>query len=135
MAAPSESIFDVLIIGGGPAGHAAAVSVARNIHTTVVFDSHEYRNERSKHMHIVPTLDGTHPQAFRDAAKANTTEHYDFISFVDTKIVNAKKDGELFIVSDTEGKRWNGRSLILATGGEDVMLDISGFFECWGRSM
>lgn len=135
MASPSDTIVDVLIIGGGPAGHAAAVSVARNIHTTVVFDSGKYRNERATHMHMVPTLDGKHPQDFREVARANTSGHYPFVSFVNATIVHAKKNGELFEISDEKGNQWTGRSLILATGGEDVMLDIPGFSECWARSM
>lgn len=83
----------------------------------------------------MPTLDGKHPQAFREAAKADTKGHYDFVSFVETKITNATKDDELFVVTNTKGEQWTGRSLILATGGEDVMLDIPGFGNCWGRSM
>ncbi|KAF1979698.1 hypothetical protein BU23DRAFT_563092 [Bimuria novae-zelandiae CBS 107.79] len=112
MASPSHNVTDVLIIGSGPAGHAAAVSIAQNIHSIVVFDSQEYRNERATHMHMVPTLDGKHPQEFREAAKENTTNHYDFISFIDTRIAKAEKEGKLFIVRDAQG-----------------------FAECWARSI
>jgi thioredoxin reductase len=131
----TPEIVDVLIIGGGPAGQAAAVSIARNVHTAVLFDSHEYRNERSNQMHMVPTLDGTNPSIFRDVARKNTSERYELISFVDTKILSAKKSGELFTVIDDTGASWTGRGLVLATGVTDVMLDIPGFAECWGRSM
>jgi thioredoxin reductase len=126
---------DVLIIGGGPAGQAAAVSVARNVHSAIVFDSHQYRNQRATHMHMVPAQDGKHPEDFREDAKKNTTEHYDLVSFVDTKIVSAKKNDEIFLIRDEVGRTWTGRGLVLATGVTDVMLAIPGFEECWGRSM
>jgi len=127
--------IDVLIIGGGPAGQAAAVSVARNVHSAIVFDSHEYRNQRANHMHMVPTQDGKHPEAFREDARSNTTKHYNLVSFIDTKIVSARKNDELFLVTDERGNTWTGRGLVLATGAMDVMLDVPGFEECWGRSM
>jgi thioredoxin reductase len=44
-------IVDGLIIGGGPAGLAAALTFARTRGTAIVFDSREYRNEGIKHMH------------------------------------------------------------------------------------
>lgn len=131
----SEDTVDVLIIGGGPAGLTAALSVARNDHTAVVFDSQDYRNERADHFHMLPTWDGKNPYAFRDAARANTLENYSTIAFENVKIVSVKKNGEVFQTTDANGKTWCGRSLVLATGVSDVMYDVPGYEECWGRSM
>ena len=43
-------VYDVLIIGAGPAGLTAALGLCRMLYKTVVFDSGEYRNIISKHM-------------------------------------------------------------------------------------
>lgn len=42
---------DAIIIGGGPAGLAAALGLSRQMFSTVVFDSKEYRNGPTTHMH------------------------------------------------------------------------------------
>lgn len=87
----STNPVDVLIIGGGPAGLTAGISVARNDHTAIVFDSQDYRNERADHFHMLPTWDGKNPYAFRDAAQANTLENYTTTTFQKVKITDVKK--------------------------------------------
>lgn len=129
-------VADVLIVGGGPAGLTCAVSVARNAHTAIVFDSGSYRNERTNHFHMLPTWDGKEPVAFRTAARQNTLDNYDSIFYEDVEIVKAIKDtDELFKLTDKNGKVWIGRGLVLATGIIDIPLKIPGFDECWARSM
>lgn len=132
---PTPELVDVLIIGGGPAGLTTAVSIARNIHTAIVFDSHSYRDERTTRFHMLPTWDGMAPTAFRDSARKNTLENYQTTFYEDVKIEEANKNGNIFELTDENGKVWKGRSLVLATGIIDVPLDIPGFDECWGRSM
>jgi thioredoxin reductase len=66
------SEYEIIIIGGGPAGLSAAASVVRQDHKTVLFDSGKYRNAQSKHMHTVPTWDHQDVSKSRPSSNATT---------------------------------------------------------------
>lgn len=69
-------LVDALIIGAGPAGLSAALALACQLHTAVVFDSSLFRNERSAYMHTIPTWDHKDPAAFRCATRKEILERY-----------------------------------------------------------
>jgi thioredoxin reductase len=130
-------IVDALIIGAGPAGLNAALTFARTRATAIVFDSGEYRNEGIKHMHTVASRDHTDPYLFRNTAREQIESRYETVWFKQATITHAAKkllesdqyDG--FEVKDSDGKTYEGRKLILATGSKDVMPDIEGYKENW----
>lgn len=140
---PSPSplkIYDVLIIGGGPAGLSVATTIVRQLLTAIVFDSHVYRNARAEHMHGVPGFDHVDPAVFRTKAKGDILARYDTVEFKRAWIGKVEKvsDGEsagLFRATDGWGNTYLGRKVVLATGVEDVLPDIEGADECWGRGM
>ncbi|KAF2800880.1 FAD/NAD(P)-binding domain-containing protein [Melanomma pulvis-pyrius CBS 109.77] len=130
-------IVDGLIIGAGPAGLAAALAFARTRGTAIVFDSCSYRNEGIKHMHTVPSRDHSDPYEFRRIAREQIESRYQTIWFEKTTITLAVKQ-EIgtekyvgFQVKDSEGKTYEGRKLIMATGSRDVFPDIPGYVENW----
>jgi Thioredoxin reductase len=55
---PTNWDYDVVIVGGGPAGLAASMSLARVARTSLLYDSQEYRNEQTRYMHDVLGQDG-----------------------------------------------------------------------------
>lgn len=55
---PKNWDYDVVIVGGGPAGLAASMSLARVARTSLLYDSQEYRNEQTRYMHDVLGQDG-----------------------------------------------------------------------------
>jgi threonine dehydrogenase-like Zn-dependent dehydrogenase len=50
--APEES-YDVIVIGGGPSGLSAASALSRVLRKVALFDSGDYRNNPTRHMHDV----------------------------------------------------------------------------------
>ncbi|KAL8648012.1 MAG: hypothetical protein Q9210_005224 [Variospora velana] len=133
MASPNS--VDVLIIGGGPAGLTAALTLARQLHTVLVFDSHKYRNDGSDHMHTVLTWDHKAPSDFRQASRDNILSGYQTVRFEDTAVQTVTITDHGFEATDTVGKVWVGRKLILASGVTDVYPDIEGYDDCWVKGI
>jgi thioredoxin reductase len=133
-------VVDVLVLGGGPAGLAAALCLARLLHTAVVFDSGLYRNALAKHMHTVPAWDHADPAEFRAAARKNILARYTTVQFQDVEIkkitrLPSEPQAGLFEAADANGKIWLGRKVVLATGVRDVFPAIPGYETNWGRTI
>jgi thioredoxin reductase len=128
---------DVLIIGGGPSGLAAALCLSRNCYKTAVFDTGVYRNADAPHQHMFPTWDHKNPKEYRAAARAELEQRYgDFVQFVDRKVTDVEKTAsEEFQAEDATGEKWAGKKLILAVGVKDILPNIPGYDECWIKGM
>lgn len=136
--AGSNAVVDVLIIGGGPAGLAAAASLMRQRHSVILFDSGSYRNERAGHMHLLPSLDHVDPARFRTSSRQQLIDRYTTLSIQECEVekIAPQQSGEdFFTVTDTSGKSWYGRKVILACGNADRYPVIEGYADAWARRM
>lgn len=53
-----STVYDAIIVGGGPSGLSALSGLARVRRNVLLIDSGEYRNEATRHMHDVIGMDG-----------------------------------------------------------------------------
>src|SRR5881409_333845 len=65
MASAGGDDYDVLIVGGGPAGLSAALILGRCRRRVLLCDSGEYRNAAAQAVHGFLTRDGVGPAEFR----------------------------------------------------------------------
>ncbi|KZV89731.1 FAD/NAD(P)-binding domain-containing protein [Exidia glandulosa HHB12029] len=124
-------VYDVAIIGGGPAGLAAALAVSRAHRRAVLFDSGKYRNERAEHAHTIVGFDGKPPAEIRATAWKEISA-YGYVEKVERCIETVKSvssSGNTLFEIDGE---WNARKIVLASGVQDVLPDIPGFADAWG---
>lgn len=125
-------MYDAIVIGAGPAGLQAALTLGRMHRSALVLDSGQYRNGTVRHMHNVIGNDGTPPAEFRATARAQLA------AYVDIEIRNATVesvagvDGD-FVVSLLDGSSASARHVILATGVIDDLPDVDGLAPLWGR--
>lgn len=135
--ATTSKVYDALIIGSGPAGLSAALGLARQLYTAVVFDSQQYRNYPADRMHNVITWDHRPPEEFRTSARNNISDRYKTIEFRQARVETIRRlnDGT-FEAVDGQQNRTIGKKVVLATGVTDVLpLEIKGFSTLWGKSM
>lgn len=123
-------MHDVIIIGGGPAGLQAALTLGRMHKGALLLDSGAYRNGRVTHMHNFLTHDGTPPAKFREQAHADIAS-YDTVEVRDLEAERVERlDGGFRV--HAAAQQFDSRLLILATGVRDEVPDIPGLDDLWG---
>ena len=127
---------DVFVLGGGPAGLAAATSLSRQMIPTIIFDSRRYRNAPTSHMHNVIGFDHKNPSEFRATSRRELTDRYKSNVFVDRQVTSLSKTANgLFEAVDSEGQRYSAKKVILATGVRDIFPEIDGYASAWGSAV
>ncbi|KAL4870253.1 hypothetical protein BDV12DRAFT_63694 [Aspergillus spectabilis] len=131
--------YDVIIVGGGPAGLSVLSGLSRVRRRTALFDSHQYRNDPTREMHDVIGNDGTPPAEFRAAAREQIST-YPTASFIDNAItsivpVNSTNSTTFFRATDSTGAEYTARKVVLATGLVDVLPATPGLQEAFGKGV
>jgi thioredoxin reductase len=124
--------YDVVVVGGGPAGLQAALTLGRMHRSVLLLDSGDYRNAAAGHLHNFVTHDGTPPAAFRAAGRRDLAayETVDLLDLPATGITPA--DGGGWLVGVSDGDAVETRVVVLATGLRDTLPDKPGLADLWG---
>ncbi|CAI7640503.1 hypothetical protein N7533_012793 [Penicillium manginii] len=142
LAASAEVIpktdYDVIVVGGGPAGLSALSGVSRVRRSALLFDDHRYRNGPTRNMHDVIGNDGTPPDEFRGLAREQISK-YPSAHFKNGTVKSITSTGtddvSAFTVTDATGKNYTARKIVLGTGLRDVLPDTPGLQESFGKGI
>lgn len=131
--ATSHEQWDVIVIGGGPAGLAAALMLGRARRRVLVVDAGQPRNRFASHMHGVLGYEGAEPALLARQGRAEAAGYgVEFTSGTVTGIEEIP--GGLSLSLDGPGP-FRARAVIVATGLTDRLPGIPGLAERWGRSV
>lgn len=130
----SDSTYDAIVIGGGFAGLSATMYLARSRRRVLLIDAGKPRNRFTDASHGFLGQDGKAPAAIRATGRAELAA-YDNAAFLDGEAANAWQEEDGFAVTMEDGRQERARRLVLATGVTDILPDIDGLAERWGRSV
>ncbi|PWL29386.1 NAD(P)/FAD-dependent oxidoreductase [uncultured Roseivirga sp.] len=125
--------YEVIIIGGSYAGLSAALTLGRSLRKTLVIDAGQPCNRFTPHSQNFLTHDGRKPSEISAIAKEQV-QQYKTVEFLDGLALSAEKTPEGFTVETDQGT-FSSKRLVLAAGIKDILPDIPGVAECWGKSV
>lgn len=124
-------VYDVIIVGGGPAGLNAAVVLGRCRRNVLLFDKGTQRNLSSNGLRNYLTRDNILPRDFLKLAYREIAKYGVITSR--REILHAEKmQTGLFLVKDKEGNNYCSRKLLIATGLRDHIPGIKGIGNFFG---
>jgi thioredoxin reductase len=124
---------DVLIVGGGPGGLSAALALGRGRKKVLLCDSGPPRNAAAEQVHTFLTRDGTPPQEMRRIGREQLRP-YD-VEVRDVRVLGLERVGPRFRVTLEGGGLVDVRRVVLTTGMVDVLPDVPGYRELWGKAI
>ncbi|OJD17201.1 hypothetical protein AJ78_02694 [Emergomyces pasteurianus Ep9510] len=139
--------YDVIIVGGGPAGLSALSGLSRVRRTALLIDSAQYRNAMTRNMHDVIGNDGVIPSIFRHEARQQirryiTAEMKNGTVLQITPVDDVPDQLPHFVVTINMGSKVSpslvtkkARKVVLATGIEDLLPSTPGIQEAWSRGI
>ena len=122
--------YDVIVIGGGPAGLSGAVALGRALRSVLVIDSGAPRNAPAEGIHNFLTRDGMTPAEFHAAGRAEVEKYGGRMLDGEVESVTAG-----FEVRLADGRVHRARRLLVTTGLIDHLPDVPGLAERWGSTV
>lgn len=127
---------NVIIVGSGPAGLTAAIYAARGGLEPLLFAGYQPGGQLTTTTVIEnfpgfpDGIDGSELMAgFTEQAKRFGTE------IINTEVASVDFSSEVKIVTDAQGKQYQAKSVIVATGAKPRTLSVPGEQEYWGRGV
>jgi thioredoxin reductase len=130
----AQQQFEVIIIGGSYSGLAAGMALGRSLRRVLIIDGGSPCNQPTPHSHNFLTQDGKTPHEIAALARQQVGR-YETVSFLDGVVTNGSKTENGFAVQLETGETYGAGKLVFATGIRDILPELPGFSECWGKSV
>ncbi len=127
-------MYDVIVVGGGPAGLSSALVFGRQRRRVLVVDSGRVRNAPAAEMHMYLSRDGFPPARLLELGRKELGQ-YPTVEVRAGEVVSARGEKDDFALELADGEVVRARRLVLATGQLDEPYQILGLRERFGRGV
>ncbi|MFN2513324.1 MAG: NAD(P)/FAD-dependent oxidoreductase [Pyrinomonadaceae bacterium] len=128
-----DPMFDVIIVGAGPAGLSAALILGRCRRNVLICDAGHPRNTASRSLHGYLTRDGIDPAELLRIGREQLRP-YTTVQLRSDEVTGARAVGNGFEIT-INNEAVSSRKLLLATGVVDHLPNIEGLKALYGRSV
>ena len=128
-------MYDIIIIGGGPAGLTAAVYGLRNGKSVFIIEKSVFGGQivNSPKVENIPGFDSISGDDFADKFLDQAMKQGAQMTL--EEVTSVEKTGDSFSVKTLEGGTYEGRTIILATGTTHRLLGLPGEEELIGSGI
>ena len=131
---PAE--HDVVVIGGGAAALSGALALGRSCRSVLVLDAGEPRNAPAAHAHNYLGREGVPPRELLAIGREEVSQYG--VRVLEARVAGVRaQDGDdlAFTVTTDDGREHSARRVLVATGLVDVLPEVPGLAERWGRDV
>ena len=128
-------MYDIVVVGGGPAGLTAAIYGKRNGKDVLVIEKSVFGGQivNSPKVENIPGFDSISGDEFGDKLLEQAMNQGAEVALED--VVSVQKKENVFIVDTAEGSQYEGKTVILATGTTHRTLGLEGEEELIGSGI
>jgi thioredoxin reductase len=127
-------VYEVVIVGGGPAGLSAAIVLGRCRRRVLLCDVGQARNQASPAVHCLLGHEGMSPSDLLARGRLEL-EQYPTVTTRGDFITDVTPTGNRFSVACADGLTVTARKVLLTTGLIDELPRLEGIERLYGRSV
>lgn len=133
----TETVYDVAVVGGGPAGLSAALNLVRARRRVLLIDSNRPRNSATLLSHGFLTRDGISPLELRRLGREEFLgyEGAEHRMTIVESVTRVEGGFELACSLRNKASRALARTILVATGLRETLPDIQGLRAFYGTSI
>jgi len=134
----TDDVYDVLIVGGGPAGLSAALNLARSLARVLVVDADRPRNAATLISHGFLTRDGIPPHELRRIAREELAAYPNVTIRTRERVFQIEADGSGFVAKigrRAPETRVTAHRVLLATGLRETLPEVPNLRGFYGVSL
>jgi len=128
--------YDLIIIGGGPAGQSAALIAGRTRMKTAFINAENPRNFVTTASHGFLTRDGVHPSELLAVAKEQLKK-YKTVQYIAESVLEVERQPNWFTATIANGEKISAPRMLIATGHRDHLdqLELPGIEMVYGKTV